>query len=238
MADFSTVQLPKDQEVAWYDLVGKFKSYANQFAAAQNDLAAKSSAVANTDPDTQAAYQALVTRAADVQSKIESIRAGLTDIQNALAGAYDAVSGVAQTLWGVNATPEGTALAAEQVVQYHPEAISQPISTQAPTLLGIEEDENFGLLPLIIPFAAIAASIAVIAYFLNDYAQFSKRLSTMQQLQSQGVPVEQAAQIVSKIAPAPVGFGAAAGKTIGTGLLIAAAVGFGYWYFFMRKGKR
>lgn len=216
--------LPPDQQAAWYDVLGQFQQKEAAFNAAYADLSSRGAWVATQDAKTQADYAAMMQKANDTRDTVAKIHAGLDDITSAVSGAWGSVTGAAESLWG-SIKGSAQAIQAQGTVD-QPPAISEP-----GPLYGLG---NLGILPVLIPIAAIAASIAVVSYFLNDYAQFTKRLDTMQQLQSQGVPADQAAAILNKVAPLPTSIGAGVGGAV-MNLGLIALIGFGLWYFWKQK---
>lgn len=210
-----TVQVTQVGQVppAWYDLIAQFKQYAQQFENARNDLLAQAGAVANMDPQTQSDYQDMLQKASDTESKVVSIRNGIDDIQNAIAGAWDKVTGAAQSLWGT--ITQGGTLDTQT-------GFDQPMA-------------ELGFLPVLIPIAAVTVSVAAIAYFLNDYAQFSQRLTAMKQLQSQGYTAAQAASVVAKVVPSNGGI---LSNVKDIGVIAALGVGAFFLYHMFGSGKR
>jgi hypothetical protein len=148
------------EQAAWYDVIGQFEQKANDFLAARADLAAQAPFIAAQPADIQAEYADLVARADSTQSNIQKVQAALADVKNALTGAWNYVTGVWDS-FAATVVPDINA-----ATGLSPYAGLQGLGSP--------------FFPLI-PIAIVAAAVAALAYFLNDYAQFSKKVQLLKQ---------------------------------------------------------
>lgn len=140
-----------EQQSAWQQAIGKWRQTVNDFdiATAQLRMQAADPAV-QADPALNAQAQQLLARADSLGPKVTAIRASVDDVIAAMSGAWDSVIGAwdsAASFVGLNGLrmPSGRG-----------------------TLAGLG-------LPILIPIAAVIASIALVTAFLVDYAKFSKQ---------------------------------------------------------------
>jgi hypothetical protein len=193
-----------DQSAAWYNIIAQWEQKVAQFTAAQSDLAAQASSIAALPANVQADYASLVSRGDTLRSTISGIQQALADVKNALTGAWNYVTGVwGQVSSAVSATvPAGSSL----------------FETVSPYMMG----GGLGSLGLfqLIPIAIVAASVAALGYWLDDYLQFHDKLALAKQYQQQGVPPDQAAALIDQV------FGSKGGLTssLGTVAIIVAVV--------------
>jgi hypothetical protein len=198
--DITTESVTPAQQAAWYDIIGKFESSASQFQAAMSDLAAQASDIATQDQATQDAYNSLVSRGQMLQNTISGVGNALVDVKNALSGAWTAITGEWSKV--TSAVSSALQLPADQYG-------TQALDTISPFMMGwgaspyaslvrLGLSGGLGLLPLI-PIAIVAAAVAALAYWLNDYLQFTQKMALIKTTNAQ-----RAAQGQAPLLPADV----------------------------------
>jgi len=95
---------------------------------------------------------------------------------------------------------------------------------------GFDEQQTLGVLPVIIPAAVIATSLAAMGKWLSDAYQFNRKMEEIEKLQAKGVDAVTASKIIERTSPAGISIGGAMALPV---LLIG---GFIAYNIFM-KGK-
>jgi len=163
--DITSESVTPAQQSAWQSIIASFESKAAQFAQAMSDL--QSQDTSTYPPDLLAEYQSLMSQGNATQSTIATVQQGLQDVKNALVGAWSSVTGFWQSAAPTAALTSGANPAATEGMSPMTAALLQGMG-------------GLGFLPLI-PIAIVAASVAALAYFLSNYAQFSQKVALLKQ---------------------------------------------------------
>lgn len=92
--------LTESERAAWYDVLGKFRQRAAEFERSFQDLLAQSAFVQTQSPQVRAEYDALVRKGSETYTRVHQIRQALADVEAALRGAWDFVTGAWQKIAG------------------------------------------------------------------------------------------------------------------------------------------
>jgi len=158
------------------------------------------------------------------------------------AGMIDSFKMKARNWWAsvqkLRATPVTASLQAEK------EALLSRAETVKNAILKVTSLSDslsipgLAALPLV-PIALIAAALGAIAYWVNDYAAFVKKVQYQRDLVSQGVPAAQAAQLANEAydsrGPVQKAMDWVGGNLVKVGLF--AGAGFLAWQFLKKRAK-
>jgi len=94
-----------DQQTAWYDLVGKFRNYANQFMTEYNQLIDLGKRMDQFPPVLQSQYTSLVNRAQTIQNTITSVTQKIDQAASWLSNMVNGLGGLSQPLGVIQFLP-------------------------------------------------------------------------------------------------------------------------------------